>query len=69
MVEKGGAVSTFISSLTICVSWQSLNSMSRNITVATFAENALYKAEAYGANLRGPKILHDHGIKVALKSV
>ncbi|KAL2853616.1 hypothetical protein BJX68DRAFT_274777 [Aspergillus pseudodeflectus] len=40
----------------------------RNITVATFAENALYKAEAYGANLRGPKVLHDHGIKVALKS-
>ncbi|KAL3452023.1 hypothetical protein BJX65DRAFT_320790 [Aspergillus insuetus] len=40
----------------------------RNITVATFADNALYKAEAYGANLRGPKILHDHGIKVALKS-
>ncbi|KAJ0425611.1 amidohydrolase [Aspergillus carlsbadensis] len=40
----------------------------RNITIATFADNALYKAEAYGANLRGPKILHDHGVKVALKS-
>ncbi|GMF91068.1 unnamed protein product [Aspergillus oryzae] len=42
---------------------------SRNITIATFAENALFKAEAYGANLRGPKILDDHGVKVALKSV
>lgn len=41
----------------------------RNITIATFAENALYKAEAYGANLRGPKILADHGVQVALKSV
>lgn len=42
---------------------------SRNITIATFAENALFKAEAYGANLRGPKILDDHGVKIALKSV
>lgn len=39
-----------------------------NITVATFAENALYKYEAYGANLRGPKILDDHNIRVVLKS-
>lgn len=43
--------------------------MLRNITIATFAENGLYKAEAYGANLRGPKILAEHGIQVALKSV
>lgn len=42
---------------------------SRNITIATFAENSLFKAEAYGANLRGPKILDDHGVQVALKSV
>lgn len=41
----------------------------RNITIATFAENSLFKAEAYGANLRGPKILDDHGVQVALKSV
>ncbi|KAJ5517788.1 hypothetical protein N7453_000210 [Penicillium expansum] len=45
-----------------------LKSLEENITIATFAENALYKAEAYGANLRGPKILADHGVQVALKS-
>ncbi|CAG8947989.1 unnamed protein product [Penicillium salamii] len=45
-----------------------LKSQEENITIATFAENALYKAEAYGANLRGPKILADHGLQVALKS-
>ncbi|KAL4778303.1 hypothetical protein BJX76DRAFT_362867 [Aspergillus varians] len=45
-----------------------LKGLERNITIATFAENSLYKAEAYGANLRGPKILNEHGVKVALKS-
>ncbi|KAE8361967.1 hypothetical protein BDV27DRAFT_160194 [Aspergillus caelatus] len=45
-----------------------LKHLEENITIATFAENALFKAEAYGANLRGPKILDDHGVKVALKS-
>ncbi|KJK65844.1 MetdephydrolaseC [Aspergillus parasiticus SU-1] len=45
-----------------------LKNLEENITIATFAENALFKAEAYGANLRGPKILDDHGVKVALKS-
>jgi hypothetical protein len=43
--------------------------MSRNITIATFAENGLFKHEAYGANLRGPKILEDHGVRIVLKSV
>ncbi|KAG0155647.1 hypothetical protein PDIDSM_2820 [Penicillium digitatum] len=37
-----------------------LKTLEENITIATFAENALFKAEAYGANLRGPKILADH---------
>ncbi|KAE8140535.1 hypothetical protein BDV38DRAFT_290241 [Aspergillus pseudotamarii] len=45
-----------------------LKHLEENITIATFAENALFKAEAYGANLRGPKVLDDHGVKVALKS-
>ncbi|KAH7126027.1 hypothetical protein EDB81DRAFT_860673 [Dactylonectria macrodidyma] len=45
-----------------------LKRLEENITIATFAENALFKAEAYGANLRGPKILNDHGIPVAFKS-
>ncbi|GKT46209.1 uncharacterized protein ColSpa_06390 [Colletotrichum spaethianum] len=40
----------------------------RNITIATFAENSLFKHEAYGANLRGPKILDDHSLRVVLKS-
>ncbi|KAJ5348747.1 hypothetical protein MYU51_006939 [Penicillium brevicompactum] len=45
-----------------------LKTQEENITIATFAEHGLYKAEAYGANLRGPKILDDHGVRVALKS-
>ncbi|KAK1843196.1 carbohydrate esterase family 9 protein [Colletotrichum chrysophilum] len=45
-----------------------LKEQERNITIATFAENSLFKHEAYGANLRGPKILDDHGICVVLKS-
>ncbi|KAI8252654.1 hypothetical protein K4K58_007742 [Colletotrichum sp. SAR11_239] len=45
-----------------------LKEQERNITIATFAENSLFKHEAYGANLRGPKILDDHGIRVVLKS-
>ena len=45
-----------------------LKQQERNITIATFAENALFKHEAYGANLRGPKILDDHGVRVVLKS-
>ncbi|KAL0932710.1 carbohydrate esterase family 9 protein (amidohydrolase) [Colletotrichum truncatum] len=45
-----------------------LKQQERNITIATFAENSLFKHEAYGANLRGPKILEDHGVRVVLKS-
>ncbi|KAL3478475.1 hypothetical protein BJX99DRAFT_269153 [Aspergillus californicus] len=45
-----------------------LKHLERNITIATFADNALFKAEAYGANLRGPKILNEHGLSVAFKS-
>ena len=41
----------------------------RNITIATFADNALFKHEAYGASLRAAKILDDHGLPVAFKSV
>ncbi|GAQ45731.1 hypothetical protein AtubIFM55763_004841 [Aspergillus tubingensis] len=45
-----------------------LKRLEPNITVATFADNALYKAEAYEANLRAGKILNDHGVRVAYKS-
>ncbi|WQF90026.1 Putative metal-dependent hydrolase, composite domain superfamily [Colletotrichum destructivum] len=45
-----------------------LKQQEENITIATFAENALFKHEAYGANLRGPKILDEHGLRVVLKS-
>ncbi|KAL4912899.1 hypothetical protein BDW62DRAFT_215979 [Aspergillus aurantiobrunneus] len=44
------------------------HALEANVTIATFADNALFKAEAYGADLRGPKILRDHGLRVALKS-
>lgn len=45
-----------------------LRAQEPNITIATFAENALFKHEAYGANLHGPKILDEHGVRVVLKS-
>ncbi|OJJ54511.1 hypothetical protein ASPSYDRAFT_159752 [Aspergillus sydowii CBS 593.65] len=45
-----------------------LKQLEPNVTIATFAEHAFYKAEAFGANLWGPKILNDHGLQVALKS-
>lgn len=41
----------------------------RNITIATFATHGLYKKEAYEANLWAGKILSDHGLPVAYKSV
>lgn len=41
----------------------------RNITIATFASMALYKQEAYNANLYAGKILTEHGLPVAYKSV
>jgi hypothetical protein len=40
-----------------------------NITIATFAEFSLYKKEAYDANLWAGKILAEHGVPVAYKSV
>lgn len=40
----------------------------RNLTIATFAEFALYKQEAYAASLSAGKILNDHGVPVAYKS-
>lgn len=40
-----------------------------NITVATFASFGLYKKEAYNANLWAGKILTDHGVPLAYKSV
>lgn len=41
----------------------------RNITIATFAEFGFYKKEAYEANLWAGKILAEHGVPVAYKSV
>jgi hypothetical protein len=40
-----------------------------NITIATFAEFGLYKQEGYEANLWAGKILANHGVPVAYKSV
>ncbi|RDW68972.1 uncharacterized protein DSM5745_08732 [Aspergillus mulundensis] len=45
-----------------------LKRLEPNVTIATFADSALYKAEAYDASLQAPKILHEHGVRVALKS-
>ena len=43
--------------------------MSRNITIATFAEFGFYKQEGYQSNLWAGKILAEHGLPVAYKSV
>ncbi|ROW14401.1 hypothetical protein VPNG_03959 [Cytospora leucostoma] len=40
----------------------------RNLTIATFAEFAFYKSEAYAGSLSAGKILSDHGLPVAYKS-
>ncbi|KAG8165756.1 hypothetical protein KVR01_004308 [Diaporthe batatas] len=45
-----------------------LKEYGENLTIATFAEFALYKKEAYAASLSAGKILNDHGIPVAYKS-
>ncbi len=45
------------------------NSLTRNITIATFSEFGFYKKEAYEANLYAGKILAEHGVPVAYKSV
>lgn len=45
-----------------------LKAYGQNLTIATFAELALYKQEAYAASLSAGKILNDHGIPVAYKS-
>lgn len=47
---------------------QILTDTLRNLTIATFAEFALYKKEAYAASLSAGKILNDHNIPVAYKS-
>lgn len=47
---------------------QKLTETLRNLTIATFAEFALYKKEAYAASLSAGKILNDHDIPVAYKS-
>lgn len=47
---------------------QMLTKTLRNLTIATFAEFALYKKEAYAASLSAGKILNDHDIPVAYKS-
>ncbi|KAF2173470.1 hypothetical protein M409DRAFT_48443 [Zasmidium cellare ATCC 36951] len=45
-----------------------LKAEEQNVTIATFAENAFFKAEAYGASLRAGKVLAEHGVAVAYKS-
>lgn len=55
----------FSSSLSLFVLMSSFS----NITVATFSEFGFYKKEAYDANLWAGKILAEHGVPVAYKSV
>ncbi|KUI64087.1 Imidazolonepropionase [Cytospora mali] len=45
-----------------------LKEYGENVTIATFAEFALYKKEAYAASLSAGKILSEHGVPVAYKS-
>jgi imidazolonepropionase-like amidohydrolase len=53
----------------ITISKMTKLSRNRNITIATFADFSLYKQEAYGASLYAGKILADHDLPVAYKSV
>jgi hypothetical protein len=46
-----------------------IKSSGDNITIATFAEMGFYKKEAYEASLWAGKILAEHGVPVAYKSV
>ncbi|KUI62725.1 Imidazolonepropionase [Cytospora mali] len=45
-----------------------LKEYGENVTIATFAEFALYKKEAYAASLSAGKILNEHGVPIAYKS-
>ncbi|KAI9472362.1 MAG: hypothetical protein EXX96DRAFT_583784 [Benjaminiella poitrasii] len=45
-----------------------LRRLPTNVTIATFADHWGYKKEAFGGVPQAPKILHDAGIPVALKS-
>lgn len=56
------------STTAISIPIQILTETLRNLTIATFAEFALYKKEAYAASLSAGKILNDHNIPVAYKS-
>jgi len=42
---------------------------SRNITIATFSEFGFFKKEGYESNLWAGKILAEHGVPLAYKSV
>jgi len=46
-----------------------LKDQGQNITIATFSDFGLYKKEAYDTNVWAGKILSDHGVPVAYKSV
>jgi hypothetical protein len=48
---------------------RNLRGWNRNITIATFSEFGFYKKEGYEANLWAGKILAEHGVPVAYKSV
>ncbi|ROW12348.1 hypothetical protein VMCG_00267 [Cytospora schulzeri] len=66
--EFGFRVRAFHHALSAWQVPEMLKEYGENITIATFAEFALYKQEAYGASLAAGKILNDHGIPVAYKS-
>lgn len=43
--------------------------LGRNITIATFSEFGFFKKEGYESNLWAGKILAEHGVPLAYKSV
>lgn len=66
--EFGFRVRAFHHALSAWQVPEMLKRYGENITIATFAEFALYKMEAYGASLSAGKILNEHGLPVAYKS-
>jgi hypothetical protein len=60
------------SKLISCSAWkipELIKASGENITIATFSEFGFYKLEGYESNLWAGKILADHGVPVAYKSV
>ncbi len=67
--EFGFRVRAFHHAIAAWLVPEMLKQYGENVTFATFAEQSLYKVEAYQASLFAGMTLNDHGVPVAYKSV